>query len=244
MKMPKLNTFLAISLMLALAGAATLELNSKHVFEGEDFTVTYTASAPLSQHEVPVEFAGQAKTVTLPTMAVGTFSTAVSFTAPETGKYEAVSGDARAEVNVEPALLVLKNVGIVPSSIAPREIAKLSYTIENVGQLRVYNVKSKVTIPGSDRFSYNGDEQLLFDVWEAGNSVVQTKEIMARESASGEANIQVAVAYEYDGEVHTRSEWVRLGISSVDWQLLGFVALLVIIVAFFALSRASHRDGK
>ena len=231
-------------LLLAMVGAATLEVTSNHVFEGEEFIVKYAANAPLSQQEITVAFVGQTKIISQSAMTVGSFSSEVSFTAPQTGTYEIVSGNARAEVVVEPALLVLKDISIKPSTIAPRETAKLSYTLENVGDLRVYNVKSRVAIPASDQFSYNGDLQELFSEMAAGEKLVQAKEIRARENAAGEANIEVAVTYEYDGELHKRSEWIRLGISSNDWALTGLLAVLIIIVVGFAFSRTLQQRSK
>ncbi len=236
--MNKLNTFLIGSLLLlAVVTAASLEIDSNHVFEGEDFVVIYAASAPLSQQEVQISFAEQIQTITLPTTTVGTFSSQVVFTAPTKGTYEVVSGEARATIEVEPALVVLKELRLKPGSIAPRETSTLSYTIENEGQLRVYNVKSKITIPSSDKFSYNSDEQELFSVMAPGEKITQSKEIRARETAEGETNVEVVVTYEYDGETHTREEWVKLGVNSMDFALIFVVLLLLVVVAKFFFSR-------
>ena len=241
----RMNTLLIISiLMLAVANAAMITVDKKHIFEGEEFAATYTANAPLSQQEVTVAFGKQIKKITLPTMAVGTFSTTISFTAPQAGDYEIVSGEAKTKVHVEPALLVLEDVSISPASIKPRESAKLSYTIENIGDARVYNVKSKITIPNSDKFNYNSDEQELFSVMAPGEKLVQTKDIFARENADSEANVQVVVSYEYGGEVHTSEKWVSLNAGSFDFgfALLAIVGVIILIMAKSVFSRAKHTN--
>lgn len=242
----RMNTFLIISiLLLAMSNAAMLTVNNRHVFEGEEFTATYTANAPLSQQEISVAFAKQVKKVTLPTMAVGSFTTDIPFTAPQAGKYEIVSGEARTGLVVEPALLVLEDVSVSPSSIKPGETAKLSYTLKNTGNARVYNVKSKITIANSDKFNYNSGDQELFSVMAPGEEIVQTKDIISRENAKGEANIQVSVSYEYDGEVHTLTKWVSLNAGpsiDFDFVLLAVIVFMIAIVAKYSLSNSKHAD--
>jgi len=235
----KASTFLVGSILLiALASAASLEVQGRHVFEGEEFTVRYTASAPISQHDVTIAFAEQTREITLPNMAVGTFSTTVSFTAPQEGSYEAVSGEARAAVEVEPALVVLEDVRLVPGSVSPGETAELSYTIRNTGEASAHNVKRKVTV-ASDAFNYNPEEDTLYGTMQPGDSLHKVEQIVARESASGDVNVQVLISYDYDGETHTREEWMALGVSSIDiWMVVGLV--LVIAVAGIILSKAKR----
>ena len=242
--MKTLTMIITSLLLLSIASAAVITVDNNHVFEGEEFTVTYTANTPLSQQDMSITVSDQTKIVTLPTMTVGSFSTTVSFVAPQVGEYEIVSGDTRTVLNVEPALLVLKDVSIKPSSIAPRETARLSYTLENEGDLRVYNVKSRVIIPTSDQFSYNNDQQELYSIMAPGEKMVQAKEIRARENAAGETNIEIGITYEYDNEIHKRTEWVTLGVTSFDWALGGLVTVLIIIVAGFAFSRTVERRGE
>lgn len=236
----KPNMFLIGSLLLfSVAGAASLELGAKHVFEEEEFTVYYIANAPISQHEVDISFAGQHKTLILPTMTVGTYRGTVTFTAPSKGTYEIVSEGARAVVEVEPSLVSLKNVRLAPASISPRETAKLSYTIANEGSLKVYNVKSQIVLMPSAAFKYNGDKTELFSVFSPGERIDQVKEIVARESASGEAKLIVRVTYEFDNEEHVREEMVQLSVNSYDWMFVIAVLLIIVVAKLFF----SRRQG-
>ncbi len=239
MKGMKMSTLLAISLLLAAASAAMITVGQKHVFEGEEFSVSYTANAPLSQHEATISFAGQERKITLPSMAVGSFSADVTFTAPQAGEYDVSSGEAMAKIVVEPAVIALEDVSLSPSSIKPRETAKLKYTVENVGNVEVYNVKSKLSIPNSDKFIYNQDEQELFSTMAPGEKIVQEKEIAARENAGSEARVLLAISYEYDGETHKVEKWITLGTSKLDVGPIAMaaIALLVIAAAKFAASR-------
>lgn len=249
--MSKKNTFLTGSLRIALllciititATAASLDIGQKHVFEGEQFTVSYTASAPLSQQTVSIAFADQAKTITLPAMTVGTFSDHVTFEAPARGDYEIVAGEARAPVKVEPALVQLTDVFISPQTIAPRETAKLSYTIENVGAVKAYNVKSKLDIVSSERFVYGGEEQELFSVMSPGEKIVQSKDIKARENAGGSTNIAVTVSYEFDGEAHKLEKIVTLGVSTIDMTMVIVGVVAAILVLGFLFSRAEAKSA-
>ncbi|MFC2174589.1 hypothetical protein ACFLQ2_01855 [archaeon] len=240
--MMKASTFLIGSLLLmAVACAASLDVDNRHVFEGEEFTVKYTASAPLSQQEVSIAFADQEKSITLPSMAVGTFSTTIEFTAPQRGTYEVVSGEARAVVEVEPAMVVLEDVRVEPSSVSPGDSVQLSYTIRNDGDVKAYHVKRKITI-ASDAFSYNSEEDELYGEMGPGASLHEVKEIMARESASGDVNIQLTVSYEFDNEVHRREEWVRLGVSAMDLWMVA--AVLVVIAAAGLFFSKTQRAGE
>jgi hypothetical protein len=232
-----------LCIIAVAASAAALDVDQKHVFEGEQFTVKYTASAPLSQQAVSIAFAGQAKTITLPSMTVGTFSDHVTFEAPARGDYEVVAGEARAPVTVEPALVQLTDVFISPQAIAPRETAKLAYTIENVGELKAYNVKSRLDIVSSERFVYSGEEQELFSVMSPGEKIVQSKDIKARENAAGETNIAVTVTYEFDSETHTLQKIVRLGVNTMDITMVIAAVVAVILVVGFLFSRAEAKSA-
>ena len=237
----KASTLLIGSLLLmAAACAASLGVDQSHVFEGEEFTVTYTASAPISQQKVSIAFADQTKDINLGKMTLGTFSTSVSFNAPQKGTYEIVSGEAKTEVVVEPSLLVLEDVRIHPGSIPPGETTELSYTIRNAGEEQVYNVKRKVTV-ASDAFTYNAQEDLLHKIMSPGTSLHEVKQIVARGSASGSARAQVLVTYEYDGELHTREEWVSVNVSSMNSGMV-IAAVLVVAVALFVFSKAKRHS--
>ncbi|MCK4327558.1 MAG: hypothetical protein KAW41_03710 [Candidatus Diapherotrites archaeon] len=238
----KANMFLIGSILLmAMACAASLDVQGRHVFEGEEFAVVYSASAPISQHEVSIAFADQTRTITLPTAPTGTYSNTITFTAPQKGTYEVVSGEAKAVVEVEPALLVLEDVRISPESVSPGEAARLGYTVRNDGDMAVYNVKSRVGL-SSDRFDYNADEQELFSTMAPGEQIGQVKEIRARQNAGGEARIQVVVSYEYDGETHTREEWATLSVSSMDLGMI--VAGVLVVVAAFLVFSKSKKAGE
>jgi hypothetical protein len=226
-------------LLAALAAAATLEPTTKHVFAGEEFTVTFTTAAPLSQHKATFDLEGQKQEVVVPTLTSGVYKFDVVFKAPtRPGKYTIKGSDVSAEINVEEPLLILEDAKLDPPTVRPREAARLSFRVTNPGKLSVYNVKSRVTVlGGSGDFIYNADEEELASVFQAGEAATRVVEITPKEGAAGTKQVSLVVTYEFDNEIHSRSALETISVSGFPWVEVVIIALILILVGRLALAR-------
>ncbi len=240
--MTKATITLIISLLLlAAVAASTVETVQEHVYTDEEFEVEFRTSGPTNQHQVELEFMDQAQVVYVDTLGHGVpFKATVKFKAPPfAGEYEVRSDEGTAAISVEEPRFTLSDIKVEPSIISPRETTKLSYTVENVGDATLYNVKGDISIKlgaESDYEMYSGTEE-LFTSMGPGEKRTVVKEITARESASGQERIGVDVSYEFDGETHYASGDALLTVGGAPWIELLIILILVVLVGRVVLAR-------
>ncbi|MCD6522342.1 MAG: hypothetical protein J7K68_01215 [Candidatus Diapherotrites archaeon] len=228
-----------ISLMISVGMCAAIQVDQKHIFAGEQFTATFVIDAPLREGEIVFNFVGQEKVVNIPEMEKGTYTTKITFTAPnKPGTYEITSKEASTSVIVEKPMITVTDVKMDPYAINPGETSQLVFSIRNVGDFSVYNVKAKVNIVGSsDRYEFNKEWMPLFEIMEPGAELTRRIDITSKQSASGLERIELTISYEYDGEVHTINKYAEIQVGGFPLVEVIILIIVLIVVGRFVLTR-------
>jgi hypothetical protein len=239
--MKKSTVLLTSLLLLALAAASTLEIVPKHVYAGESFDVKFSTAGPTNQHTLELKLIDQVNTVYIDRLEAGNpQSNTITFKAPpQPGEYEITSDEGKAKVTVEAPVFKLSGVKMEPAAIQPRESAKLSYTIENIGDTPLYDVKGLVTAQAGSESDYDfssGNEE-LFTSMGRGEKRTVVKEITARESAKGSTTFKIEVAYNVDGEIHYLRADAPLSAGGMPWLELIVILVLVVVVGRVVLAK-------
>lgn len=226
-----------VCLLISVA-SASLEIQQKNVFAGEEFTVLLSAKAPTSEHTVKVILQDQEKEASIPEKEKGVFYTNISFTAPEAGQYEIKSKYGNVVLEVKEPLLIIEDFELEPMEIEQSKSADLHFKIRNPGEYMVYNVNYELKLYNPGFFEFENKKQDLGNL--ARNQELERTEIIrAKEDAEGKTSIQLIVEYEFDGEKHyqTREKELRVkGMPWIDWIILmllfaGIIILLVEIAS-------------
>jgi len=234
-----ITKLIAITLLLCFASATTLTLKNKHVFPGETFNVEFKTAGPVDAHDVKLEFAGTTTNVHVPKKAIGMYTTTAQFKAPDlAGEYEIRSNEAVLAVTVENPIVQITNIKVEPESISPRKTAVITYTVENIGEIQAYNVKTKVDLASAQTlFDYDSTQETMFSVMEPGEQTTRTKEITAREKASGIAQVGITVSYEYDQEKHEVIKYASIRVKRIPLLEIAVILLIVLVVAKFVIPK-------
>ena len=237
--MRTITKLVALVLLLCFVSASSITLKNKHIFPGESFDVQFKASGPVDAHDVKFEFVGTTTVISVPRKAYGMHSVDIQFKAPsQPGEYEIKSSEAVLTVIVEEAIIRISGLKVEPEAISPRKIAKVTYTIENVGDVEAYNVKAKLGMVSSQAwFDFDFGEEKLFDLMEPGARVTRVKEVLAREKASGVAQLSVAVEYEFDQEKHEIVRYASLKVKTFPVIEVAAILIAVLVIGKFLIPR-------
>lgn len=221
--------------LLSAALAASLEVQSEHVFTGERFGVLFQAGAPTSQHDLTITFQEQEKTISIPQKESGIFSQQVFFQAPDQpGEYTLKSAEGSLKITVEPALLVLEKVELQPGEVEPGDTAKLSFTVRNSGEFTVYNVNYNISFPrGTGMYELIDGQGSLGEKMEPEEEMKKVVGLKAGENAEGTALVKLLVSYEFDGEKHERTATREITVPGQPvllYALIGVVFLLFLVL--------------
>lgn len=235
-----------LSISLLAAASASLTVQQKRVFAGDDFKVTFSVPSSSTEQIVRIIFEEQERDVSVP-KTTSRFSENVSFKAPGPGEYTMSAKGESIQVIVEKPLLAVEEVHFENAEVAQGGTAGFTFTVKNVGEYMVYNVNYQLVVtkhPG--RYIFDSSEQGLGNL-KGGEEKTITEGIKAAQNAEGSTTVQVIVEYEFDGEKHYSKGQADLTVRSwpwLDWVivLLFFGAVLIAMIEIA--SRLSTRNKK